>query len=84
MRKDVLSDAQIAGRIDSFAVPLLSGAAERNFQRWTILNVERPFPKPNHYITIATATYPEQIAALKTFLRQRAAWMDASLARKLL
>jgi len=79
LRQDVLSDAQIEARIDVFASPLLSGAADRNFQRWKILSVERPFPKPNDYITIATATYPEQIVALKKFLRQRAAWMDANL-----
>jgi hypothetical protein len=30
---------------------------------------------------LATATYPEQIMALKNFLRQRAAWLDANLAR---
>jgi hypothetical protein len=81
LRKDVLNDAEIEARIDAFAAPLLSGAAARNFERWRILNVERPFRKPDDYITIATATYPEQIVALKKFLRQRAAWMDASLAR---
>jgi CotH kinase protein len=81
LRKDVVSDAQIEARIDAFAAPLLSGAADRNFERWKVLNVERPFPKPNDYITIATASYPEQIVALKNFLRQRAAWMDANLSR---
>jgi len=81
LRKNVLSDTQIDARLDAFAAPLVSGAADRNFQRWPILNVERPFPKPNDYMTIATATYPEQIVALKKFLHQRAAWMDAALAR---
>ena len=55
--------------------------ANQHFQRWRILNVQRPFPKPSDYMTIATDTYPEQIAALKKFLRERAAWMDANLAR---
>ena len=81
LRQDVLSHAQIEARLDVFAAPLLTGAADRNFQRWRILDVERPFPKPNDYITIATATYPEQIVALKQFLRQRTAWMDTKLAR---
>ncbi len=80
LRKGVLSDAQIEARVDSMAQPLLSGAADRNFERWKILNVPRPFPKPDDYITIATTTYPEQIVALKNFLRDRAAWMDAHLA----
>ena len=80
LRKEVLSDAQIEARIDVFAAPLLSGAADRNFQRWKILDVLRPF-KPDGYITIASATYPEQIDALKKFLLQRAAWMDATMAR---
>jgi len=81
LREGVLSDAQIEARINAFAAPLLSGAADRNFERWKVLNVERPFPKPNDYITIATGTYPEQIVAINNFLRQRAAWMDANLAR---
>jgi len=80
LRRDVLTDAQIEARIDVFAAPLFSGAADRNFQRWKILDVLRPF-KPDGYITIASATYLEQIDALKNFLLQRAAWMDATLAR---
>ena len=50
-------------------------------QRWKILNVESPFTM-GAYITIATATYPEQIAALKKFLRERAAWMDGQLQKQ--
>lgn len=81
LRKTVLSDPQIQTRIDAIASPLLSGAADRNFDRWRVLNVERPFPRPNDYITIKSSTYPEQITALKDFLRKRAAWMDATLSR---
>ena len=80
LRKGVLRDAQIAARIDTFAAPLLSGAADRNFQRWKVLDVERPFTSGS-YITIASKTYPEQIAALKSFLRERAAWLDRALQR---
>jgi hypothetical protein len=80
LRKGVLSDAQIEARIDSFAAPLLSGAADRNFDRWRILNVRSPFTQ-SPYITIATATYPEQIVALKKFLRHRAAWMDVNIGK---
>ncbi|MBI3869327.1 MAG: CotH kinase family protein [Verrucomicrobia bacterium] len=80
LRQGVLSDAQIEARIDASAAPLLSGPADRNFDRWRILNVKSPFTQAP-YITIASATYPEQILALKEFLRARAAWMDANLAR---
>ena len=80
LRKGVLRDEQIDARIDTFAAPLLSGPADRNFQRWRILNVRSPFTD-RPYITIATATYPEQIAELKKFLRERAAWMDRHLSQ---
>jgi hypothetical protein len=79
LRQGVLADAEIEQRIDSFAMPLHSGAADRNFERWNILNVERPFPKPYGYITIKSAMYLEQITALKRFIRQRAVWMDKTL-----
>ena len=78
LRKGVLADAAIAARIDTYAAPLLKGAAERNFTRWKILNIEAPFTM-RPYITFATQTYPEQVTALKQFLKQRAAWMDAHL-----
>jgi hypothetical protein len=78
LREGVLRDDQIEARIHAFAAPLLSGAAERNFDRWKILNVKSPFTQ-TPYITIASATYPEQIVALKKFLRQRASWMDEHL-----
>jgi hypothetical protein len=65
-------------RIEAIAAPLLAGAAERNFQRWRILNVRSPFREVK-YITYATKTYPEQIAALKEFLHERAEWMDRKL-----
>jgi hypothetical protein len=80
LRKGVLRDAQIAARIDTYAAPLISGAADRNFQRWRVLDVERPFTSGS-YITIASKTYPPQIAALKSFLSERAAWMDRQLLR---
>jgi hypothetical protein len=81
LRRGVLSDPQIDARLDEFARPWLSGAADRNFQRWKILNIERPFPRPHDYITIASSTYPDQIVALKKFLHQRAAWMDGELGK---
>jgi hypothetical protein len=78
LRRDGLSNPRMDARIDAFAAPLLPGAAERNFQRWKILDVKSPFREVK-YITYATKTYPEQIAALKEFLHQRAEWMDGKL-----
>lgn len=78
LRKTVLRDAQIEARIDTVARPLTLGPADRNFARWKVLDVEIPF-KPGGYITYATATYPDQIVALKKFLLARAAWMDDQL-----
>lgn len=78
LRQGVLRDSEIAARIDTYAAPLMTGAADRNFDRWPILNMRIP-PHKLRNITIATRTYPEQIAALKEFLRERAAWMDAHL-----
>jgi len=40
--------------------------------------VRHPFTGRD-YITFATETYPQQIAALKTFLKERAGWMDKGL-----
>jgi hypothetical protein len=40
--------------------------------------VRSPFREVK-YITYATKTYPEQIAALKEFLHERAEWMDRKL-----
>ncbi len=74
LRPGVLSDAQLDARVDSIAAPLLAGAADRNFDRWKVLNVERPFHEG--YVTFATKTYPEQLDALKKFLHERAAWID--------
>lgn len=78
LRKTVLRDEAIDARIDTYAGPLLKGPGDRNFDRWKILNIEAPF-RTREYKTFATDTYPEQIAALKKFLRDRAAWMDSHL-----
>ena len=80
LRNGVLRDDEIAARISAYAAPLLSGAATRNFNRWKILDVERPFTSGS-YITIASDSYPAQITALKEFFRMRAAWMDGQLAK---
>ena len=78
LRQGVLRDTEIDARIDAFAAPLSAGAADRNFQRWPMLDARSPY-RESAYITIATKTYRGQITALKVFLHQRAAWMDENL-----
>lgn len=73
LRQGVLSDEQMTARIDAFAASL-SAAAERNFQRWPNLGTAKVGP----FNTQVTATWDEQLSILRTFLTQRAAWLDAS------
>jgi len=79
LRKDVLSDTEVDKRIEAFAAPLLTGAAERNFARWGTLDEARPLSRPIDYVTIKSSTYREQITALTRFLHERGAWMDKEL-----
>ncbi len=55
---------------------LLAPSAEENFERWKILGVKVAFePQSTKYYH----TYDSQIRYLKSFLRDRAAWLDAQV-----
>jgi hypothetical protein len=71
LRQGLLSDASIASRIDAASAGL-SAAAGRNFTRWNILSQARvnPFDTPTE------ATWAGQISYMKTWLQNRAAWLD--------
>jgi hypothetical protein len=71
LRGSLLSDTNIASRIDGLTQGL-SNAADRNFKKWNILSQAQvnPFDTPTQ------ATWAEQIAFMKTWLQQRAAWID--------
>ena len=51
-----------------------SGAAARNFARWPVLGV-RIWPNPPEAVT--RTTYASEVDALRSWLVQRIAWMDA-------
>ncbi|MDG1427339.1 MAG: CotH kinase family protein [Crocinitomicaceae bacterium] len=58
--------------VDSMAA-YLEEAQTRNFQKWSVLGT---YLWPNNYVG---ATYAEEIAYLKTWITDRAAWMDANM-----
>lgn len=71
LRKTLLSDTAVGSRIDAVSAGLAK-AAERNFKKWNILTAARiePFDTPTE------ATWEGQITYMKTWLQQRAAWID--------
>ncbi len=71
LRQGLLSDAQIGARIDQLAAGL-ANAAERNFVRWPILEDRQVMP----FSTPTEPTWAGQVEVMKTWLQQRAAWMD--------
>jgi hypothetical protein len=71
LRQSLLSDAQIDARLSSLTAGL-SGAAERNFQRWNNLTTERVGP----FTTPTAPTWQAQLNAMRDWLGQRMAWLD--------
>jgi hypothetical protein len=67
----LFSDSSISSRID-MASAGLSGAAERNFKRWSIL----PQARINPFDTPTEATWAAQITYMKSWLQRLAAWLD--------
>ncbi|GAA2405319.1 hypothetical protein GCM10010420_36260 [Streptomyces glaucosporus] len=73
LRQGVLSDAQLRARVSRLASPLANGA-QRNFQRWPILNTAMVGP----FQTKTTQTWQQQLQLMQDWLVQRAAWIDSS------
>ena len=73
LRAGVLSLDNIFSLIDN-AVFLLNEAQQRNFERWPILGI---------YVWPNTEPYPEiyegEITNLKTWIAERATWMDNNI-----
>jgi hypothetical protein len=63
----------LMSRIDA-QTTLLGEARIRNFQRWPILGT---YVWPNGYVG---QTYADEVGFLKTWLRQRVAWLDGQIA----
>lgn len=55
-----------------------SGAAGRNFRRWPVLG-QRLWPNPAS--AVSRTTYGSEVAALRSWLRVRVAWLDRNVAR---
>jgi hypothetical protein len=73
LRRGVMSDAQLTSRLNALSAPLAS-AAKRNFQRWPILNTGRV----GMFTTQTSSSWEQQLQIMRTFLTQRAAWLDSS------
>ncbi|SEP89811.1 CotH protein [Streptomyces radiopugnans] len=73
LRRGVLSDARLRSRVSRLAEPL-TGAAQRNFQRWPNLGTAMVGP----FQTKTTRTWQEQLQLMQDWLVRRAAWIDSS------
>jgi hypothetical protein len=71
-RQGVLSDESMLARIDS-ATTVIGDAADRNFVQWPILGT---WVWPNYYVGY---TYEQEISYMKTWITDRAAWLDANI-----
>ena len=71
LRLGLLSDAQLSARLTALTTPL-TNAAQRNFQRWPNLNTSMV----GGFSTQVTQTWAEQVQIMRTFLTQRAAWLN--------
>lgn len=72
LRATTLTNDYFTETIDSMAT-VLSEARHRNYERWKILGT---YIWPNQYVG---ATYEDEIAFLKKWIRDRLSWMDNNL-----
>jgi hypothetical protein len=73
LRRGPLSDAALATRIDALSAPL-TGAAQRNFQRWPNLSTRMVGP----FITDTSPTWAGQLQVMRSWITRRAAWLDST------
>ncbi len=71
-RQGVLSDESIMARIDS-AVTVIGDAADRNFIQWPI---HGQYVWPNYFVG---NTFEQDINYMKTWITDRAAWLDSHI-----
>jgi hypothetical protein len=75
LRKGPLSEAALEARLTALAAPL-ANAVVRDYAKWPVGDVI----EPNAFVRGPTvATWDGQLAALRTFVRARATWMDSEL-----
>lgn len=75
LRMGLLSDAALGERIDALAA-IVAPVADANFARWDTLGRGRI----NGFTSPVADTWEGQVDALRTWLRERAAWIDGQLA----
>ena len=73
LRSGIMSDAQLRARVDTLTAPLVN-AAQRNFTKWPILNQANV----GGFQTQVSQTYVQQLDIMKTWLVNRARWLDTS------
>jgi len=73
LRRGLLSTASLTARVDALAAPL-TAAAQRNFQRWPNLSTRMIGP----FITDTAPTWAGQVQVMRTWMTQRAAWLDST------
>ncbi|GID48980.1 hypothetical protein Aca07nite_62550 [Actinoplanes capillaceus] len=71
LRRGLLASTSLTSRVDALAAPL-TAAAQRNFQRWPNLGSRMVGP----FITDTTPTWAGQVQVMRTWMTQRAAWLD--------
>ncbi len=76
LRQGSFSDAALGDDIDGWESQLAS-AAERNFERWDVLGA---YVWPNDEGSEERHSYAAEVAYLRGWVLDRAAWMDAELA----
>ncbi|NLT56140.1 MAG: spore coat protein CotH [Actinomycetales bacterium] len=74
LRRGLLSDTQLQARMNTLSAPLTNAAA-RNFQRWPNLTTQRIGPG---FITSTEPTWQGQLESMRTWMLQRAAWLDST------
>ena len=71
-REGAWSDAAIEARIDE-AIAVLEPAVGRNFERWPLLG---EVIWPNDDGAVDRMTYMDEVSYLRSWVKQRVAWMD--------
>lgn len=74
LRKTILDTNYLFRYLDRYAFDTLDAAQKRHFSKWKILGTN-----PGGFNAYIASSYPDEIRRLKTWIRNRLAWMDANL-----
>lgn len=74
LRADILSEATILDKIDTYKTDLIkAGAIDKNFKTWVVLG---NYVWPNNYVG---STYGEENAYLQEWTKSRLIWLDSAI-----